>query len=234
MGANPNNVSLIPNIKFAAKLYPECNPEIIAKTELGISNRPVWIAGSTHPEEDLKIIAAHSEIMQKHANALLIIIPRHAGREEQIIASAKQYNMRTQLSSKNILLPDTNVWLVDQMGVLQEYYKLAPIAFVGGSLVTIGGHNLLEPVRAGAVVISGGELHNFRQIRDDLLQHGALEIIHDSNELAEKVNYFINNIAERAAMQQRGRDFIAAQRHDALQPILHWVNQSPGVHPQSA
>jgi 3-deoxy-D-manno-octulosonic-acid transferase len=223
LGANQNKVSLIPNIKFAAKLDPECNPAIIAKTELGIRGRIVWVAGSTHPEEDLKVIAAHQEITQAHANALLIIIPRHPGREAAITTYAKQYNMRTQLSSKEILSPDTNVWLVDQMGVLQEYYKLAPIAFVGGSLVKVGGHNLLEPVRAGAIVISGNELHNFRQIRDDLLQHHALEVIHDSKELAAKVNYFIDNIAQREAMQQRGQDFIAAQRHEALQAILSWV-----------
>ena len=223
LGSDPRHTTVMANIKFAAKLSKEIKPDIISKTEIGLANREAWVAGSTHAEEDIQVIAAHQEILQKYPNALLILVPRHLDRKDAIIHYAKQNNLKIQCSSTDTLTAYTNIWLVDQMGVLQEYYKLTPIAFVGGSLVPIGGHNLLEPARAGAVVISGNELHNFKQIRNELLSCKALEIIHDKNALAQQVLNFIENPELRTATQQRGTEFLNQQSAAVLKPILDWA-----------
>ncbi|MDI3201861.1 lipid IV(A) 3-deoxy-D-manno-octulosonic acid transferase [Pseudomonas shahriarae] len=189
LGARPETVEVTGSIKFDLTI----NPELLARAaalreQWQASERPVWIAASTHEGEDEVVLAAHRQLLASYPNALLILVPRHPERFNAVLELCQQQGFATvQRSSGAPVGADTSVLLGDTMGELLFLYALADSAFVGGSLVPNGGHNLLEPAALAKPVISGPHLFNFLEIAAMMREAGALQEVDDAEGLAEVV-----------------------------------------------
>jgi 3-deoxy-D-manno-octulosonic-acid transferase len=173
----------------------------------GFGERPVWIAASTHDGEDAPLLTAHRAVLQQHSDALLILVPRHPERFADVAALVQReafiLQRRTQAETPS---SPTQVLLGDTMGELLLLFGAADIAFVGGSLVARGGHNMLEPAAWGLPILTGPSDFNFREISALLEQAGALEKCDDAAAIAAAVSGLFDNAYARA---QRGAAAIA-------------------------
>jgi len=163
--------------------------------------RPVWIAASTHAGEDEVILAAHQQIVQQHPQALLILVPRHPERFDGVARQIQQARLSMVRRSEGAMpgMAD-QVFLGDTMGELMQFYACADVAFVGGSLISGGGHNYLEPAALGLPVLSGPHRFNFTEISELLEGAGALVEVADSEALAGQVaGWFGDTEAARQA-----------------------------------
>jgi len=179
--------------------------------------RPIWIAASTHDGEDEQVLAAFQQIRQSAPDTLLVLVPRHPERFEQVAALARSWCRQHGLNS--IRRSDgrdcdaaTAIVVGDTLGELRLFYAAADIAFVGGSLVPVGGHNVLEPAQAGLPVISGPHTFNFIEAVDLLVTGDALVRVEDVSQLAAAVSRYVNDAGLRRATGMRARQVIAANR----------------------
>ncbi|MFA6408744.1 MAG: lipid IV(A) 3-deoxy-D-manno-octulosonic acid transferase [Gammaproteobacteria bacterium] len=189
-------------------------------------SRPVWIAASTHPGEEEIILSAAKRVLQTLPDALLILVPRHPERFNDVAAlCAKQGFNCVRYSENPMVSTDTQVIIGDTIGKLLSFYALAKVAFVGGSLVPIGGHNLLEPAALGAAVLTGPELHNFREISELLLTSKALILVKNDSDLVEQVLRLLQDKSSNAIMVKAGKEVIA-QNKGALNGLVAWVEKN--------
>ena len=196
LGTEKNKVSITGNIKFDMELSN-------SKIELGkhfkklFCNKKIWIASSTHSGEDEIILRAHKIISKVIDNSILIIVPRHPERFEEVYNQALTFKFqtirRTELTVDNY--NDQDVIIGNSMGEMMSYYYASHIAFVGGSLVKNGGHNILEPALLKLPIVSGPSLYNFKETMELFITADAISIVHDSNSLAKSIiNLFKNPI----------------------------------------
>jgi 3-deoxy-D-manno-octulosonic-acid transferase len=153
-----------------------------------LHHRWVWCAGSTHPDEEIPILAAHLQLRKTIPEAILILAPRHLSHLEVIEGRLTQQGIvwMTWSSFLTATQVETSVQviLVDQLGVLISAYHISQACFVGGSLVPWGGHNMLEPAALKKPIVTGQHNHNFAEIADALSQHQALSNITEEQSLA--------------------------------------------------
>lgn len=189
LGARPECVSVTGSIKFDLTIDPELLRRAEAlRDEWQASKRPVWIAASTHAGEDEIILAAHQQLLARHPDVLLILVPRHPERFNSVFELCSKAGLNTvRRSTAEPVSAATPVLLGDTMGELLFLYALADVALVGGSLVANGGHNLLEPAALGKPVLSGPHLFNFLDIAAQLRDAGALREVADARQLADAV-----------------------------------------------
>jgi len=199
IGLNPEKLSVMGNIKFDVS-YPNKQEELDKANawRKNLGSRPVWIAASTHPGEEELILAVHQIVCKTVSNALLILVPRHPERFKNIQALIQQqgFNMITR-SSGLVPTENTEVFLGDTMGELLCFYQASDIAFVGGSLVPIGGHNVLEPAALGIPILTGPYLHNYVDISELLVEAGGMKIGANPEELATEIVSWLNNPEQR-------------------------------------
>jgi 3-deoxy-D-manno-octulosonic-acid transferase len=174
------------------------------------SARPTWIAGSTHAGEEEQVLAAHEEL---RGSTLLILVPRHPDRFRAVADLLSSRGVRFTRRSSGIP-PDaaTQVVLADSVGELAALYASADVAFVGGSLVPIGGHNLLEPAALGLPVLTGPHQANGQDIARLLLQQGAALQVADRHELAAALTRLLADPAERQRIGDIGRHIVESNR----------------------
>jgi 3-deoxy-D-manno-octulosonic-acid transferase len=184
----------------------------------------VWVAGSTHGGEEELVLEAHREVRRVHPKALLALVPRHPPRFAEVGAWLEKQNVRfIRRSQPAARTPDIEVILVDTLGELLDFYAMGDVAFVGGSLVTVGGHNLLEPAALGLPVLTGPHNFNSADIAKILIECGAAEIVKDSTELGQRVAALLSNPAERARIGALGRASVEGNR-GALQKLLGLID----------
>ena len=206
------NVSAPGDLKFAAEKLPVDSDEL-DRLQRMLAGRPVWIAASTHPGEDEIVFAVHRLLAARHAGLLTILIPRHAERGAAIFELTGGLAVARRALGQ--LPTSEEVWIADTMGELGLFYRLAPIVFVGRSLVAPGGgQNPLEPARLGCAVAVGPLTANFSTLNAILEDAGALARVADAAELAAWVGHMLTHPDERAAMAQRAA--AASARHAAL------------------
>jgi 3-deoxy-D-manno-octulosonic-acid transferase len=153
-----------------------------------IGRRTVWLASSTHPGEEEAAARAHREVLRRAPRTLLILVPRHPERGAEIAAELREHGWRTaQRAAGEPLRPDTEIYVADTLGELGLWYRLAPISFVGGSLVPTGGHNPFEPAALGSAILHGPHVANFRDIYDRLTAAHASRLVRTPAELAAAV-----------------------------------------------
>ena len=216
IGADFRKVSVMGNIKFDMAL-PEAQ---IAQGQALRDAAPVWIAASTHEGEEDAALTVHREVIKTFPNARLILVPRHPQRFDAVEKLLQKTTLTFQRrSSLNGAAPTTSVLLGDSMGEMFMYFSMADIAFVGGSLVPIGGHNVLEPAALGLPVLFGPQMHNFIPARDLLLEVGAAEQVANDAKLAYAVLELMRDPARARAMGQQGQKAVAANR-GALNKLL--------------
>ena len=156
--------------------------------------RPTLIAASTHEGEEEIILNAFNIIQETHPNSLLILVPRHLERFDQVkeLLNESELDFVTR-SNKSDVTKTTKVLLGDTIGELNFLYSLSNVAFVGGSLIDHGGQNLLEPAAQGLAILSGPSLRNFSDISKQLISNNALDVINNSSELSERFLFLIEN-----------------------------------------
>ncbi len=210
LGARPECVSVTGSIKFDLTIDPELQPRAqMLRSSWGAEKRPVWIAASTHAGEDEIILAAHRQLLVECPDSLLILVPRHPERFEAVHVLCQREGFSTvRRSSGQPVGESDQVLLGDTMGELLFLYALADVAFVGGSLVPSGGHNLLEPAALGLPVLSGPHLFNFLDIAAQLREAGALKEVADASVLHEALQQLQADNAPHQRMVQAGLEVL--------------------------
>jgi 3-deoxy-D-manno-octulosonic-acid transferase len=173
--------------------------------------RRLWIAASTHEGEDAIVLAAHRQLLAQHPDARLVLVPRHPERFARVAEQAAAAGFAVARRSAGDPAAAAEVIIGDTMGELLLFYGAADVALVGGSLLPIGGHNLLEPAAWGVPVLSGAHTHNFTEIARLLADAGALRTV-SADDLAEAVAHLLENAAERQRCARAGQAVLAANR----------------------
>lgn len=211
-------VSVMGNIKFDLAIAP-AQVEAGRALRTAIGPRPVWIAASTHAGEEAAALTAHAAVRARHADALLILVPRHPQRFEETAALIERAGFAQARRTRPQGLDHAAVLLGDSMGELLAYYAAADVGFVGGSLVPVGGHNVLEPAALGLPVLFGPQMHNFLPARELLLGGDAALEIADAGALGQAVAALLADAPRRERMGAAGRAAVAANR-GALDRLL--------------
>jgi 3-deoxy-D-manno-octulosonic-acid transferase len=223
IGADPARTLVTGNIKFDVSVPDDVALRGRAMRERHAPARPVWTAGSTHPVEEQAILEAHREVRRGAAQALLILVPRHPNRfaevGEWLVREGVSFVRR---SRDETAAHDTEVLLVDTLGELLLFYAMADVAFVGGSLVPVGGHNLLEPAALGLPILTGPHQFNSEEIAKLLIASGAVAVVSDSGELARRVAALLADSGERARIGAAARECVESNR-GALRNLLSLI-----------
>jgi 3-deoxy-D-manno-octulosonic-acid transferase len=226
LGVPAQRVAVVGNIKFDRALPPGVLTRGAQLRARYAAGRAVWVAGSTHAGEEPIVLEAHRRLCEAQPRALLILAPRHPQRAEAAAALAAAQGFRCIRRSTESSADDYQVLLLDTLGELPEFYAAADVAFVGGSLVAIGGHNLLEPAALGLPVLSGPQQFNSPEVARALRGQGALIIVHDAAELAAALTRLLADPQARATQGAAGRAAIAANR-GALERLLGLIERLP-------
>ena len=225
IGAPEGAVQVTGNIKFDIQISPSIREQGRQLRAAMFPNRFVWVAGSTHEGEEDLILDAHRELMTHEPEALLILVPRHPPRFDDVRNWLVSRKVTFASRSKaDPITADTQVFLGDTLGELMLFYAACDVALVGGSFVTIGGHNLLEPAALGLPVITGP--HNFSapDIARSLFAQGAAIQVQTSSELARALTELSQDADRRTQMGRAGIDVIERNR-GSLDRVLHIVEQ---------
>jgi 3-deoxy-D-manno-octulosonic-acid transferase len=226
LGARPECVAVTGSIKFDLSIDPQLLESARQlREQWQASQRPVWIAASTHAGEDESVLSAHRQLVATHPDALLILVPRHPERFDSVHELCVQQGLATvRRSSGQAVSAQTSVLLGDTMGELLFLYALADCAFVGGSLVPNGGHNLLEPAALAKPVLSGPHLFNFLEIAALLRTAGALAEIYDAASLSAVVQRLFDQPQVARDMADAGLEVMKANQ-GALQRLLDGIGR---------
>ncbi|WP_321812474.1 lipid IV(A) 3-deoxy-D-manno-octulosonic acid transferase [Burkholderia sp. BCC1985] len=210
------NVAVLGNLKFDMTTPPELAARGHAWRD-AIGTRPVWVAASTRENEEALVLQAFAAM--KTAGALLILVPRHPQRFAEVEALVARNGLKCVRRSvwaadrpaAEPLPADVTVLLGDSMGELGAYYAAADVAFIGGSLLPLGGQNLIEACAVGVPVLIGPHVFNFTQATADAVAAGAAMQVADPLDLAHVLDALFADHARRVAMGAAGAAF--ASRH---------------------
>ena len=192
LGYDKHKISITGNLKYDFVL-PEKLDELAKQITRNVRNTPIWIAASTHQGEEELILEAHRLVHKKHNNSILIIVPRHPERFNQVHKLILDKGFTCTRRSNDKLITNDDVYLADSMGELMVLYNTCDIAFVGGSFSKTGGHNMLEPAALSKAILSGLSTFNFTQIVQQMLGNNAIVITKTHIELAENVIRLIDD-----------------------------------------
>lgn len=193
------------NIKYDLEL-PSGLSQQAAEWRQAWGDRPVWIAASTHADEEAAVVEAHRRVLQRFPNALLLWAPRHPERFAAVADQATAAGLRVCNRRDNGQpAADCQCFVINSLGELLAFYAASDVAFVGGSLQPIGGHNLLEPAAVGVPALVGPHTFNFEEITEVLLQAGAVQRIADGEALAPAVIALLADADDRHRRGDSGR-----------------------------
>ncbi len=242
LGADPDRTHVTGNIKFDFSVPLDMAARGRRLRERYGAARPVWVAGSTHGGEEEMILEAHRIVRAAHPGALLVLVPRHPTRCNEVADGMERDGVRFVRRSQQTeaRAPDpkvstdadppavasgsadgrlVEVLLVDTLGELLDFYAAADVAFVGGSLVPIGGHNLLEPAALGVPILTGPYNSNGEDIARLLVSRGAAEVVRDASQLGARAAVLLSDPGERARIGESGRACVDRNR-GALAKLL--------------
>ena len=198
----PERLGIFGNLKYDMTVPEELAVEARVQRESWGARRPVWIAASTHEGEEMPVLKAHAQVLRQFPDALLLLAPRHPERFKPVAMACRNFGFVTRTRSEDgAAAIDTQCFVVDTLGELLRFYATADVAFVGGSLVPIGGHNVLEPAALAVPVIVGSQTFNFTEITANLIDSGAALRIEEGDELSATV---IKLLADPALRERTG------------------------------
>ncbi|MDH4125567.1 MAG: lipid IV(A) 3-deoxy-D-manno-octulosonic acid transferase [Gammaproteobacteria bacterium] len=213
LGASAIRTWVIGNIKFDIELGETLASDGHQLRKQLFGDRPVWIAASTHADEEQYVLDAHASLRNRFPELLLVLVPRHPERFRDVAKLVEQHGFacvtRTSGESCGAATP---VYLLDTMGELPLFYAASDVAFVGGSLVPIGGHNLLEPAALGVPVISGPHVFNAQEIADMFIDTGACRLVTSTQELVAAVQNLISDPEAARFAGDQGRKIVMQNR----------------------
>ncbi|MEL7536042.1 MAG: lipid IV(A) 3-deoxy-D-manno-octulosonic acid transferase [Pseudomonadota bacterium] len=220
LGAAPERTFVTGNLKFdieADQAHYDTGRELRAM--LGV-RRPIWVAASTHEGEEQQLIEAHQRVRERHADAILVLVPRHPERFDELARYLRDQKVAFVRRTANKPVTDTiNVYLCDTMGEVMGFYAASDVAFVGGSLVPIGGHNLLEPAVLGKPVLTGPYNFNSEDIAQRLSASSACVVVQSPEALGQIVADLFADADARQSLGERARD-VLDQNRGALSELL--------------
>lgn len=214
LGAPPAAIHVTGSIKFEIRLPASAREAAeVLRGQWG-RDRPVWLAASTHEGEEEWVLAARAQLLQRFPDHLLVLVPRHPERFAQAARLARKHGCRTALWSERRGPIDTGVDVLigDTMGELQLFYGAADVAFIGGSLVATGGHNLLEAAAVGTPVVFGPHMFNFHEIAAMAIERGAGVQIRTPSQLAPAISDFLGNANRRFEAGEVGKKMVNENR----------------------
>ncbi len=204
------------NLKNSAPPLP-CDEQERAKLLKAVGDRPVWLAASTHPEEERTALAAHKLLSREFPDLLTLIAPRHPARGAEIADLAQAERLKAQRRSQSRdLAPETQVYVADTLGELGVFYQLSNVALVGGSLVPKGGHNPLEPARLGAAILHGPHTFNFDETYAEMRSGGGAALVRNERDLATAIRRLLGDAKTRAAIAQAAKTSAQASAEKVL------------------
>ena len=213
LGAPVERVRLTGSIKFDLALPASLREQAEALRRQWGVDRSVWVAASTHEGEDEGVLDAFQTVLQTCPDSLLVLVPRHPERFGRVLTLARRRGLRiVQRTQTRSDCSDAQVFLGDTMGELPLFFAAADVAFVGGSLVPTGGHNMLEPAALGLPVIFGPHVFNFAEVSQLLLERAAARQVRGAAELAAVVSDLFQDAEARHAMGDRGREVVDENR----------------------
>ena len=214
LGVDPSKISETGSIKFDVYMPPSLRESAeVMRRQLG-QDRLIWIAGSTREGEESKIISAYRQLKNEFPSLLLLLVPRHPERFDYIARKIQRRGLvcARRTESRAEIASDVDVYLGDTMGELSLMYACSDVAFVGGSLVPLGGQNILEPCALGVPVVFGQYMFNFPDISRWTIKENAGKMVQDSEELVGVVRELLSNPSLRDEMGNNGMHFIEAHR----------------------
>ncbi len=211
LGLPEPKLTLTNNIKFDSPLSEqEMEKAEYLANRYGWHGRPVWVAGSTHQPEEDAVLNAHAELLKTRPDLLLVIVPRHPQRFDKVWELCQKSGLTSVRASEgHQLVPQSQVLLLDEMGVLKPCFGTALFAFVGGSLADRGGHNALEPAAFSVPMLMGPHIYNNPVICQTLQNAGALNVIDSAEQITEKARYWLEHNAAREVAGQAGAKVLA-------------------------
>jgi 3-deoxy-D-manno-octulosonic-acid transferase len=226
LGSDPGNTHVTGNLKFDFSVPADITERGRALRAYYAGSRPVWVAGSTHGGgEEEALIEAQKLVRARQPGALLVMAPRHPNRfgevAAQLVSRGVRFVRRSQVPAAGAI-DEAEILLLDSLGELLDFYAAGDVAFVGGSLVPIGGHNLLEPAALGLPILTGPYTSNSAEVARLLIERGAAEVVKNPQELADRVVALLADPAARARMGVQGRAVVDANK-GALQKLLGLV-----------
>jgi 3-deoxy-D-manno-octulosonic-acid transferase len=187
------------DLKTAAAPLP-CDEGELARIAADAADRPLWLAASTHAGEEEAAAEVHRALQRERRGLLTIIAPRHPARATEIAAMLQARGLNVaRRSTGDALDAKTDIYLADTLGELGLFYRLAGIAFIGGSLTPVGGHNPLEAAMLDCAILHGPDMSNCAAIAKSLADAGATIAVADAGELTAAVRRLLNDPVERAA-----------------------------------
>lgn len=225
LGADPSTILVSGNMKFDMPVpFDAVNAGSHLREQWG-RLRPVWIAGSTHEGEELPVLEAHLNVLKRLPDALLLIAPRHPERFKMVENSVRSlgFTLATR-SSDRVPSAAHQVFVIDSMGELMPFYAASDLAFVGGSLVPIGGHNVLEPAAMSRPVLVGPYTFNFEEITLTLIKEGGAERINGKEDLGAKTLRLLLDHSRRERMGERARHVFDSER-GAVKRVMELIDQ---------
>jgi len=230
LGVSKNKINITGNMKFDVVFYKiESSALARHRQSLGLSfSDRLFVCGSTHPGEEKAILEVYKALQKKFSNLKLIIAPRHPERAAQVEKLIIQYNFKpvriSQLDPTPQAPGPTPIFILDTVGQLINYYAIADIVFVGGSLVKTGGHNILEPASLDKPVIFGAHMFNFRDIAELFLINNAAISVHNQEELKIKIIYLLQNPPRVTELTLRAKELILSNQ-GATRRNLEFIKQ---------
>ena len=224
LGAAAERTHVTGNLKFDLTLPPDIGERGRALREQYAPSRAIWVAGSTHGGvEEEALLAAQRRVIAAHSGTLLVLAPRHPNRFEEVATWLERQGVafarRSRASAPPAAGQACSVLLLDTLGELLYFYAAADVAFVGGSLAPIGGHNLLEPAALGLPILTGPNNSNGEDVARLLLECGAAKIVRNEVELGARVAELLSDQALRMDMGARGLAAVERNR-GALEKLM--------------
>jgi 3-deoxy-D-manno-octulosonic-acid transferase len=211
LGLRPAAVTVTGSLKFDLAVPSDIEERVASRRADCAAPRPIWIAASTHAGEEASVIAAHRLLLREQPSALLLLAPRHPTRAAEVAALVERVGLSCSRRSRDeVCSPQTGVYLIDTLGELLPFYAVAEVAFVGGSLVDVGGHNLLEPAALARPVLHGPAIYNFAGISRLLGEAGAATTVSDAEELAATLARLMSDSAMRQRQGEAGAAVVRA------------------------
>jgi 3-deoxy-D-manno-octulosonic-acid transferase len=225
-GLGAQKATITGNLKYDAP-PPPIDMGAMADLRRSLADRPIFLAASTHPGED-EVIARVQEMLQSTMPSLLtVIVPRHPDRGEAIAALLADRRLTVaRRSARSVVSDTTQIYLADTIGELGLFYKLAPLSFIGGSLVVHGGQNPIEAIKLGSGILSGPHTFNFAETYDVLQRYDGCKLVAGPEDLAAALKELFENPADAAEMKRRAVAAISTlggaleKTLEALKPYL--------------
>jgi 3-deoxy-D-manno-octulosonic-acid transferase len=226
IGAKPESVKVMGNMKFDIEIAEETLAQGRELKATVFGGRFVWILASTHKSEEAPFLDLYPEIRAKIPDLLLVIVPRHPERFSEVKNLCQERRLNVVMrTSGNPCSAETDVYIADTMGELKMLYAASDAAFIGGSMVPVGGHNLLEAAAAGVPVMFGPYMANFKEIAAGVLAHKAALQCRTQEEIADAIHSLYVDPERRAELASRARTFLQKNR-GAIQAIAETIESA--------